>query len=165
MVIELDVKLEHKDMFRFNLYHTYHGFQGWLSIILGVVIIGLNIYTIGQIEMMYTLLYFFFGLLFIVYNPISLYFSSKRTVTKSETLKNSLHYKLSEEGICVSAGEEEGTIGWKQIYRAVGTKDNLLLYTGRRNAYVIPWRTTEGKTEELKSLINEQLPKFRAKVK
>lgn len=165
MVIELDVKLEHKDMFRFNLYHTYHGFQGWLSILLGVVIIGLNIYTIGQIETMYTLLYFFFGFLFIAYNPISLYFSSKKAVAKSETLKNTLHYAFSEEGICVSAGEESGTIGWKQIYRAVGTKSNLLLYTGRRNAYVIPWGVATGQTEQLKTLIKNQLPKFRVKVK
>lgn len=164
MTIEFDVKLEHKDMFLFNLYHTYHGFQGWLSILLGAAIIGINIYSIGQIETMYTILYFFFGLLFIGYNPISLYFSSKRTVTKSETLKNSLHYHFSDEGIQVSIGEESGMIGWKQIYRAVGTKNNLLLYTGRRNAYVIPWRMVS-QPDELKAMIKNQLPGFRVKVK
>lgn len=165
MQIEFDVKLEQMDMYRFNMYHTYHGFQGWLSIILGVVITGLNIYTIGQIEMMYTLLYFLFGLLFILYNPISLYFSSKRTVTKSETLKHTLHYSFSEEGICVSVGEASGNISWKQIYRAISTKNNLLLYTGRRNAYVIPKRTICDQYEELKNLLKDQLPGFRFKVK
>lgn len=164
MTVEFDVKLEHKDMFRFNLYHTYHGFQGWLSILLGVAIIGINIFSIGQIEPMYTILYFFFGLLFIGYNPISLYFSSKRTVTKSETLRNALHYCFSDDGIQVSIGEESGMIEWKQIYRAVGTKNNLLLYTGRRNAYVIPWRTVS-QPAELKTLIKSQLPGFRVKVK
>ena len=84
MTVEFDVKLEHKDMFRFNLYHTYHGFQGWLSILLGVAIIGINIFSIGQIEPMYTILYFFFGLLFIGYNPISLYFSSKRGISSTQ---------------------------------------------------------------------------------
>mgnify|MGYP003453998273 CR=1 FL=1 len=107
---------------------------------------------------------FLFGLLFIGYNPVSLYFSSKRTVTKSETFKNSLHYHFSDEGIRVSIGEETGIIGWKQIYRAIGTKNNLLLYTGRRNAYVIPWRTVN-QPEDLKSLLKTQLPGFRVKVK
>ena len=96
---EFDVKLEAKDMYRFNMYHTYHGFQGWLSIILGIAITTLSIYTFGQIEIMYTVLYILFGIIFVIYNPVSLFISSKKVVVKSDTLKHTLHYSLSEEGL------------------------------------------------------------------
>lgn len=32
-----DIKLEAKDLFRFNMYQTYTGLQGWISIILGIL--------------------------------------------------------------------------------------------------------------------------------
>lgn len=165
MPIEFNVKLEAKDMYRFNLYHTYHGFQGWLSIILGIVITALSIYTFEQIEIMYTMLYILFGIIFVVYNPISLYFSSKKVVLKSDTLKHTLYYTLSEEALSIKVEEASATLLWSQIYRALSTKHNLLIYTSRRNAYVIPKRFIIEEYEGIRLLLKQQLPSYRVHVK
>lgn len=165
MAIEFDVKLEAKDMYRFNMYHTYHGFQGWLSIILGIVITALSIYTFGQIEIMYTFLYILFGIIFVIYNPVSLFFSSKKVVIKSNTLKHILHYTLTEEGLTIKVEEASATLGWKQIYRALSTKNNLLIYTSSRNAYVIPKRFIKEEYDNIRLLLTKQLPSYRVRVK
>ena len=37
MRLEFDITLTAKDMFRFNLYQTYTGASGWISVIAAVV--------------------------------------------------------------------------------------------------------------------------------
>jgi hypothetical protein len=165
MPIEFDVKLEAKDMYRFNMYHTYHGFQGWLSIILGIAITTLSIYTFGQIEIMYTVLYILFGIIFVIYNPVSLFISSKKVVVKSDTLKHTLHYSLSEEGLTIRVQDAFASLQWNQIFRALSTKKNLLIYTSRRNAYVIPKRFIKNEYESTRLLLKQQLPSYRFHVK
>ena len=37
MKASFDVTLSPKDLYRFNMYQTYTGFQGWSSIALGIL--------------------------------------------------------------------------------------------------------------------------------
>ena len=67
-----DIKLEAKDLFRFNMYQTYTGLQGWISIILGILAFVMAGITFGHAETMYTILYIGVGILFLVYVPGSL---------------------------------------------------------------------------------------------
>lgn len=57
MKASFDVTLSQKDLYRFNMYQTYTGFQGWTSIVLGIlgfVMAGISFQN-GKIS--YTLLY------------------------------------------------------------------------------------------------------------
>ena len=56
----------------------------------------------------------------------------------SEVLRGTLHYEVDEEGLHVSQKEESALLPWKQIYKMVATKHNVLVYSSRINAYVIP---------------------------
>lgn len=47
-----DIKLEAKDLFRFNMYQTYTGLQGWISIILGILAFVMAGTTFGHAETM-----------------------------------------------------------------------------------------------------------------
>lgn len=69
MKASFDVTLSPKDLYRFNMYQTYTGFQGWSSIalgILGFVMAGISFQN-GKTS--YTLLYIAVGFLFLLYIP------------------------------------------------------------------------------------------------
>ena len=59
-----DIKLEAKDLSRFNMYQTHTGLQGWISIILGILAFVMAGITFGHAETMYTMLYIGVGILF-----------------------------------------------------------------------------------------------------
>lgn len=64
MKASFDVTLSPKDLYRFNMYQTYTGFQGWSSIalgILGFVMAGISFQN-GKTS--YTLLYIAVGFCF-----------------------------------------------------------------------------------------------------
>ena len=165
MPIEFDIKLTSKDMYRFNLYQTYTGFQGWFSIIFSIVILALSVITYGDVTLNYTLLYAAFGIIFLVYMPVSLWMRSKRSLAASEVLRNTLHYEVGEKGCTVSQGEASAELLWEQIYKMTATKSNVLVYSSRINAYVIPREQLGDKYADLAKIANEKLPKYRVKMK
>ena len=152
-------------MYRFNLYQTYTGFQGWFSIIFSIVILALSVITYGDVTLNYTLLYAAFGIIFLVYMPVSLWMRSKRSLAASEVLRNTLHYEVGEKGFTVSQGEASAELLWEQIYKMTATKSNVLVYSSRINAYVIPREQLGDKYADLAKIANEKLPKYRVKMK
>ena len=102
MPLKFDITLTAEDMYRFNMYQTYSGFHGWFSIAFSILIFVVAGVTRGKIEAAYTALYIVFGIVFLVYPPVSLYLRSKRTLAMFEVLRGTLHYEVDEEGLHVS---------------------------------------------------------------
>lgn len=59
---------------------------------------------------------------------------------RSEALRNTQHFTIDEKGVTISQDGEEALLEWKQVYKVVDTKSNLLVYSTRVNAYVFPKR-------------------------
>lgn len=165
MPIEFDITLTARDMYRFNLYQTYSGFQGWSSIVISVASFAAAWMTFGDVETIYTILYIAFGFIFLFYVPISLYMRSKNSLMASEVLRRPLHYAVGEEGFAVSQGEESALLAWEEIYKLAATRSNVLVYSTRRNAYVIPREQLGGRYEALAALAVRKLPKYRIRMK
>lgn len=165
MPIEFDITLTSKDMYRFNMYQMYSGFHGWFSVIVSILIFVVAGTTYGELEVTYTVLYVAFGIIFLLYLPVSLYLRSKHSLAASEVLRNSLHYAVGEDGFTVSQGEESAQLPWAQIYKMVGTKNNVLVYSNRTNAYVIPREQLGAAYQPLADLAVRKLEKYRVKMK
>lgn len=165
MPIEFDITLTSKDMYRFNMYQTYSGFHGWFSVIVSILIFAVAGATYGEIGMSNTVLYIVFGIIFLVYPPVSLYLRSKRAIMMSEVLRNTLHYSVDEKGFTVTQGEASAELPWKQIYKMVATKNNVLVYSNRMNAYVIPREQLGDCYGALAELAAGSLEKYRVKMK
>lgn len=165
MTAEFDVAITSKDMYRFNMYHAYHGFQGIFATIIGIFVLIVAIITYGKIDIMYTILYVVFGVVFLVYVPVSLYMHSKQQILSSEVLRHALHYKVDEEGVHVSQNDQTADLPWNQIYKVVSTKSNLLIYSSRVNAYVIPRETIGADYETVAKLAEKHLEKYRFKLR
>ncbi len=163
--MEFDIKLKPQDMYRFNMYQTYSGFHGIFSIIVAIVIFIVAGATHGAIDVSYTVIYIAFGIIFLFYMPVTLYLRSKHALASSEVLSRSLHYLVDDKGFTVSQGEESATLPWEQIYKMVATKSNVLVYSTRINAYIIPREQITDQYAELAKIAAEKLPKYRVKMK
>ena len=165
MPIEFDIKITDKDMYRFNMHHAYTGFQGIFATVIGIAVLVVTVLTMNKVDVTYTLLYFLFGIIFLVYTPVNLKLRSKRQILASPALKESLHYKVDEEGIHVMVGEQTADLPWNMIYKVVSTRSNLLIYSSRVNAYVIPLEQLGDQYEPVKSLAETKLESYRRKLK
>lgn len=168
MPLEFDIKLEAKDMFRFNMYQTYTSFSGWSSVLFAFAMFGLSAYTFytyGEGAVAKALLYIAVGIFLLVYIPLTLWMRANRSIKTSPVLGNVLHYHVDEDGFTVTQGEASGVLAWKQIYKMVATKRLVLVYSNRVNAYVIPRTQLGAHYVPLAKLATGKLPKFRVNMK
>lgn len=165
MSLEFDIKLTAKDMYRFNMYQAYSGFQGWFSILISIGLFVLAGVTFGETEGSRTMLYIIFGVIFLFYTPLALSVRSKHSIASSEVLSGSLHYRVDEKGFTVSQGDASAELPWGNIYKMAATKNNVLVYSNRTNAYIIPRSQLMDRYGRLVELANKKLPKYRVKMK
>lgn len=165
MPVEFDITLTSKDMYRFNMYQMYSGFHGWFSVVLSIFVFVVAGVTYGEVTMTKTILYLAFGIIFLIYLPVSLYLRSKHTLAASEVLRGALHYAVDETGFTVSQKEESAQLLWDAVYKMVATKHNVLVYSNRTNAYVIPREQLGENYQALAEIANAKLAKYRVKMK
>ena len=166
MKVVLDIKLDAKDLFRFNMQQAYRGMQGILSLILPILVFAYAVTSFGKVSIGSTLVYVGLGIVFLVYVPISLWLRVNKIVKdENNALSKQLHYEFEEEVIRVSVGEESVEFQWENIFQMKTSGPLLLVYTNRINAYVLPLTQVGDKYEELSKLAHAKLEKYRIKMK
>jgi len=158
MELELDVKITSSDLYDYLLYHTYTGFSGMLGTLVGVFLI------MAFISTRYVI-YLIAGVVLIAYMPCSLFLKAKQQALNNSAFKEPLHYKMTEEGISVSQGENEETQSWESCVKAVSTGRSIILYTSRKTASIFPKRDLGGKKELLIQMISTHMPPKKVKIR
>jgi len=130
-MIECDVKIGKADLYDYNLKYTYSKFINILAEIVGFVAVVYGIYG-GNYPLA------IIGLLVVVYLPVTLWIRSAQVAALSPAFKNPLHYRLDDEGLTVSQGENEETISWGDCVKAVSTSRSVLVFTSRTGATIFP---------------------------
>lgn len=166
MKVTLDIKLDAKDLFKFNMMQAYRGMQGSLSIILPILIFAYAVTSYGTVSIGSTLVYIGLGIMFLVYVPVSLWLRVNKTVKdENNALSKSIHYEFEEETIRVSVGEESVEFKWENIFQMKTSGNLLLLYTNRINAYIFPLAQVGDNYEALSKLAHSKLEKYRIRMK
>ena len=166
MKVILDIKLDAKDLFKFNMMQAYRGMQGSLSIILPILVFAYAVTSYGTVSIGSTLVYIGLGIMFLVYVPVSLWLSVNKTVTdENNALSKSIHYEFEEETIRVSVGEESVEFKWENVFQMKTSGNLLLLYTNRINAYIFPLAQVGERYEALSKLAHSKLEKYRIRMK
>ena len=166
MKVTLDIKLNAKDLFRFNMMQAYRGMQGALSIILPILVFAYAVTTYGEVSIGSTVVYVGLGIMFLVYVPISLWLRVNKLVKdENNALSQNLHYEFEEEFIRVSVGEESVEFKWENIFQMKTSGSLLLVYTNRINAYIMPLAQVGDRYDELSKLAHSKLEKYRIKMK
>ena len=161
----LDIKVEAKDLFKFNILQAYEGRQGFLSILLPILIFAYSITSFGSVSIGSTLVYVGIGIVFLVYVPVTLWIRANKIVNDSKNaLSKEIHYEFTEEGILVSVGEESVELEWKNVYRVKTAMGILQIYTNRNNAYLLPLAQVGENYDVLSKLVYAKVEKFRVRM-
>ncbi len=167
MTIKFNVKLSSEDMYRFNMYHAYTSMQGILSLVMGIFVIVVIALSDNLHDIRHGLPYLLIALIFLLYVPLTLRIRSKQQIHMSDALKDVLHFEMREEGIAVTTDHatEEAVLPWDMIYKAVTTKHNLLIYSNRVNAYVIPKAQVTEKLPQIYAMLRQHCQDYRLHIK
>ena len=165
MKVTLDIKLDAKDLFRFNMMQAYRGMQGALSIILPILVFAYAVTTCGQVSIGSTLVYVGLGIVFLVYVPVSLWLRVNKVIKdENNALSKMLHFTFTEEQIQVSVEEESVEFKWENIFQIKTSGPLLLVYTNRINAYILPLSQVGDQYEAFSKLAHSKLEKYRIKM-
>ncbi len=158
MEIDFDVTVTKSALYDYLLYHTYTGFAGIIGTVVGALLL-VGFFLNGKI------VYLIAGLIIVLYLPCTLFLRSRQQYMLNPAFKEPFHYHVGEEGITVSQNETEETIAWDQILKAVSTPGNILLYTSRVNASILPKKDLGDKKEALIRAVSTHVEPARVKIR
>lgn len=146
MQSEFSIQVTTKSMYNFLMYHVYHGASGIVSIVAGIALIAYYLYARNS-GGGNTWIFLFFGVLFLVYQPWTLYTKAVQQTKLNPVFKQPLNYILTEQQIEVRQGESANQLTWDQVYMVRENKMSILLYTSNKNAFI--WSKNQLKDQEL----------------
>ena len=117
----------------------------------------------GQI--FYSVLYIIVGIIVMVYVPLSLKGRVKTVIRTNKVFSEPLHFEIDEKVIKVSQGEETAELPWNQVYKVTGNKKRILIFSNRRNAYILPEEQLGEEFSKVKEIATEVVEKYRLKIK
>lgn len=158
MEIEFDVQIQSGDLYNYMLYHTYNSMSGLLGAIAGALMVVAFFMGAG-------ILCLIAGLVILLYLPGTLYLKAKQQFLTNPSFKKPLHYKMTEEGIEVSQGEEVQKQNWEDMHKAVSTMRSLIVYTSPVNAAIFPRRELGEQAAGVIQMISTHMPPKKVKIR
>lgn len=157
-MLELDVKIESKDLYDYMLRHSYSSPSGILGSCFGALLVVLAVLT-GQ------WMYLVFGIIMLAYLPWTLFLRSKKQALTNAGFQKPLHYVLDDTGVTISQGEESVQYLWEEMVKAVSTGRSIILYTSPVNATLFPRRELGDKTVAVIEMISTHMPANKVKIR
>ena len=157
-MLELDVKIESKDLYDYMLRHSYNSPSGILGSCFGALLVVLAVLT-GQ------WMYLVFGIIMLAYLPWTLFLRSKKQALTNAGFQKPLHYVLDDTGVTISKGEESVQYLWEEMVKAVSTGRSIILYTSPVNATLFPRRELGDKTVAVIEMISTHMPANKVKIR
>ncbi|MCM1183182.1 MAG: YcxB family protein [Roseburia sp.] len=158
MELEFDVKVTAGALYDYLLYHTYASFSGIIGTVAGVLLLIVFASTKYPI-------YLIAGVVMIAYLPCTLFVRAHRQVLNTPAFKEPLHYKMTDEGISVSQGENTENQSWDSCVKAVSTGRSIILYTSRTTASIFPKADLGERKTALIQMISTHMPPKKVKIR
>lgn len=158
MEVEFKFKMTPQILYDFNLQHSYKRADA-------IIATGLGVFLIFGFLKVHAFIYLIGAILLIFFLPVSLYFRSVKAVKLNPAYKNELRYVLSNDGVLISSGEMETTVTWDTCTKAVGTRMNIIVYTGKATAFIWPRKAMEGKTDDVLKVISANMDPSKVKIR
>lgn len=140
-MVTFETKITGKDMYDYNFYHNYRHFQGIISLLLGIVMLGVCVMSIrAEANISYILITGFLGLFFTVITPFRILLKSYQQVMLTPSFKKPFRYTLSENMLTIEQEEAKAEIPMAEIIKVVDTGKSIVLYVSSVRAYIFPKR-------------------------
>lgn len=136
MKAEFDMKINTMSMYRFLMNHAYRGLSGIFGILAGIGLIAYYVLSAKDGGGSNAWMFLVFGVLFLVYQPWTLYSAALKQTKLNPVFKHPLHYILTEEKLEVQQEEASSQIEWDKVWMVRETAQSILVYTGQKNAFI-----------------------------
>lgn len=164
--INVQVNVTPAQLYKFNLYHCYcNSSNGIFGIILGILCVLYAITANKTIGTGNTIIVAALGVMFFVYNPISLYVRSKSRYLTNEALNKPMNYCFDDKGFILSQGEQSEDMEWADLYKVKETKDCIYFFFTRIHANIVPKECLGDNLDSIVSLINSNVVGRKNKLK
>ena len=157
MELKFDVDMSVKDMYKFLLNNTYRKLTGIIWIIFSLVVIGVTIYTWGDVQIMNSVLMILLASLYTVINPLMLYLKARKQVNGNDFFNKTLHYSVNDKGIEVSQNEEKSFVKWNEMWKIVRYGSQVIVYVTTIRAFVWPIESIGENYDSLVELADNKL--------
>ena len=158
MELEFQTKITTNILFDYMLHHTYNSPSGILGGGIGSLLV---IGFFGTQNIMYLLA----GLVLLFYLPCSLYLSSMKQMQNTPAFKEPLTYKFNEEGIQVSQSGQSQLQKWENMYKAVSTRNSIIIYNTKVNAWIFPRSDMGAMTPRVIEMISTHMPAGKVRIR
>lgn len=158
MQLEFQTKITTNILYDYMLHHTYSGPSGLIGTGVGAVFIVLY-FSSGNFLQLAA------GIILLAYIPCSLYLSSVKQIKSTPAFKEPLHYTMTDEGICVSQGEQSQLQKWEDIYKAVSTGKSIIVYNTKINAWIFPRKDMGELTPKVIEMISTHVKPEKVKIR
>ena len=157
-MLEFDIKIEAGDLYDYMLRHSYNSASGIIGSCFGALLV---VFAFGTGQWLYLVL----GAVMLLYLPWTLFIRSRKQILGNASFAKPLHYKLDEEGLTISQGEDSVQYLWEEMHKAVSTGRSIILYTSPVNATIFPKIQLEDKKPALSEMISTHMPPARVKIR
>ncbi|MBQ7678210.1 MAG: YcxB family protein [Lachnospiraceae bacterium] len=178
MPLTFSSKIDVNDLLKYNFYQNYRSVGGLLFVVFAAIMFAAGISEMLSGRPFATICgYFIIGIGLLAWTPFKLKLIAPRIYALSPVLQEPLTYTLDEDGITlhtdvvlseptVTTGDPQTEkVSWDMIYKVVTTKSSLLIYTNRKNAWIIPLRNITKEYPKIKEICEAKLDRHRCKIK
>ena len=158
MEMEFGVQMTSGDLYDYMLHHTYGSASGLIGSVAGALMVVAAFMGAG-------ILCLIAGLIILLYLPVSLFLKSKQQFLANPAFKMPLHFRMTDEGLEVSQGEETQSQKWEDIHKAISTTKSIIVYTTAVNASIFPRRELGDKEQGVIKMISTHMPPKKVKIR
>jgi YcxB-like protein len=112
-----------------------------ITTILGLVVIGLWLFfwiTGSIIASKFGIFYLFFGIYFLIIQPIRLYFNAKKNYDNNSRISEPITYKIDEEWVEQIGESFTSKASWAKMYKTAESDSAFLIYSNKTQFYFLP---------------------------
>ncbi|EOS76567.1 hypothetical protein C819_01839 [Lachnospiraceae bacterium 10-1] len=158
MEVEFDVKITPGVLYDYMLYHTYTSASGLIGAVTGALLVVAFFMGSGVLCLIA-------GIVILAYLPWTLFVKSRQQYLANSAFKESLHYRLTEEGMEVSQKGEAQSQKWEEMHKAVSTPRSLIIYTSPVNASIFPRKDLGEKAPLVIEIISTHMSPKKVKIR
>ena len=165
MRIEFDIRISTKNMYHFLMSHCYRGVSGIVGVAAGVGLIAYYLLYAKDAGGGNPWIYLFFGVLFLIYQPWTLYVQAAKQTKLNPVFKEPLHYILTEHTLEVQQASSSNTITWDNVWQVCETGQSILIYTSQKNAFIWVKSQLGDEEQKVRELLHGVITDKRMKLK
>ena len=156
--IRFRVRMTANDLWRFSMYHVNKGYLGVFNVLFTLAALFLLFFQSEQMLLPQRLLLVVCALMFTVWQPMLLLVKARKQAA-GRGMKEPIDMFFGDEGIRAEQGGESVELAWDDVRKVKKIPGELIIYTDRIHAYLLPDTAVGGQREELNKLFHEKLPK------